>query len=565
MDRENALTLADGEETLRKFGYLPESVPLHSRRKVVFGCEFCLKRVETTFKSLSRNSGVIACKQCSSIAAAYVASGTTESKRSFLEARRKPLHPSVDVVRTLADHGHDPSHFGSGSVLPVAAKCDFCLNLYNTSLAVLNRRPGSACKACDAVAATYSRLKSSSDKHEFLLARRPVLDLICVDVEATIAEFGHDPRSTSSFSAKQVVALCKYCRTRVVLPMSKYSGRKARITCWPCMRKKTVETLKERYGVECTLDIPSVRLKLANPSTERIVESVLISRYGIDFVRHHVIGPYEFDFWIPSINLLVECQGDFYHGFKEHGYSGLPKDRAKSSYVENNTSHKLVWIYEHEIHLGRVNKILDFHIHGAREPHLTFDLGSLSFTTIPNSEAHAFLSQFHYLGNLGGVATCLGAFHEGLLVAVCVFGGVTRNQSLKKINVATGNSFGPSDVRELRRFCIRPNTDVKNMASFCLSKFTNQFFDTSGTKAILSFSDTTVEDVGTIYRATNWKELKSTLKSYHYLDPSTNKQIHKKTVWDLARSSHMSESDFASGVGLAMVDEMSKRVWLKLV
>jgi len=172
--------------------------------------------------------------------------------------------------------------------------------------------------------------------------------------------------------------------------------------------------LQEKYGVSCTLDIPSVREKLESPSTERLVAAVLSKRYKIEYIHQYTIGPYSFDFFVPSLNLLIECQGDYFHNFKENGYSGTPKDRSKSSYVENNTNFKLVWIYEHEIHIGRLHKILDYHIFNAIEPATDFELKDLSFSSIPNADAHQFLSKYHYLGNLGTVATCWGAFHNSI-------------------------------------------------------------------------------------------------------------------------------------------------------
>jgi putative resolvase len=129
------------------------------------------------------------------------------------------------------------------------------------------------------------------------------------------------------------------------------------------MRAKTVETLQLKYGVSTTLDIPSVQMQLLNPaSTEQILEAIIRDEYKLEYTKNFSLGPYSFDFYIPKCNLLIECQGDYFHKFKEFGYSGTPVDRAKSSFVENNTAYKLIWIYEHEINLGRIRKILGYQL-----------------------------------------------------------------------------------------------------------------------------------------------------------------------------------------------------------
>lgn len=555
------------EETVAAFGYDPSSLKAGSAKPVVFRCEFCLKDFVSSLKSSGRTLRS-SCSGCRSMSASYSISGSNEDTHEFFLARRFSLPPSVlDEAETLRRFGYVPSSLNGRSKKKVVAKCEFCLSLFETSPAVLMNKPSSfACKKCDAVSAAYSRLKSEEDKHSFFASRRQSFSDSCLDIKGTMRKFGYVPGDLSSYSTSRVVAICAHCDVQVFIPFSKFSQREGRISCWKCMRKKTVDTLRKKYGVECTLDIPSVREKLNYPVTERIVEAILKDRYGVEYVRGHCIGPYSFDFFVPSCNLLIECQGDYFHDFKANGYSGLPKDRSKLTYVERYTSHKLVWIWEHEIHMGRVSKILDHHIHGVLEPELSFSLKNLSFRPLSSRDAHSFLSQYHYLGNLGNVSTCFGAFSSDLLVSVGAFGGVTRNQTIAKINLFSKTNFGPKQVRELRRFCIRPGAHVKNLASFCLSRYVSMLTGAQDSvAAIVSFSDPTVGDLGTIYKASNWSRMKDTVKSYHYLDTKTGKPIHKKTVWDSAKGAHMSEAAFSASAGLMVVEEREKHMWLHLL
>ena len=554
------------EATENQYGYPASSLSFKSEKPVVFGCEFCEKDFVSSFKSVRRSPGS-ACKSCNSLSAAWTMTKSILSKREFFLSKQVVRRDDViDASATMAKFGYGPASLATGSSKKVVASCEFCRNPFDAIMNVIHNGSGLvACKGCDAVASSYSRFGGVGDKAEFLASRRPTTDQSCLDVAGTMAEFGYDPTLLPSFSSKRVRVNCKFCRCSLIIPMSKFTSRDGRVTCWGCMRKKTVETLQDKYGVSSTLSIPSVIEKLEDPSTEQVVASVLRDRYGLDFIRQYPVGPYSFDFFVPSINLLIECHGDYFHDFKANGYSGTPKDRAKSSYAEKFSPHKIVWIFEHEIHLGRINKILDFHVHGARDEVVSFELKELEFRSIPSKDAHSFLSQYHYLGNLGTVSSPYGAFFGDTLVAVCAFGGVTRNQTIRKVNESIhGSSLGPKDLRELRRFCIRPNVPVKNLASYCLARFSKLYKEEHpNVLACISFSDQTVQDVGTIYAASNWKKLHKTGKSYHYFDVKSHKAIHKKTVWDLAKSAHMKEVEFARSAGLKLIKEEPKTLWYK--
>lgn len=558
--------LVDADATFAKFGYYPPLLK-YSRKPVIFICEFCLSRFESSFVRFSASANTnTSCAKCRTISMAYSASKSIEDKHQFYLSKCTEIREDViNDDATKQKFGYSVYDIGKKSKRKIVAICEFCLENFDTTPAVINNGSGVvACKKCDAIAASYSRFKSTANKHEFWKSKRLVFDFKDIDIDGTIKKFGYSPRDISTFSTKKVIAICAYCSDSVVIGMSKYAKKSGNISCSKCVRKKTIKTLQTKYGVSNTLDIPSVRLKLANPLTEQIIETMLASTFKVKFERGYTIGPYSFDFFIPSCNLLIECQGDFFHDFKKNGYSGTQQDRAKSSYIENNTNHKLVWIWEHEIHVGRVKKILDFHIGRTTEQPVSPLLSSLTFSKIDNVNAHMFLSQFHYLGNLGTVATCFGAYSGETLVAVCTFGGVTRQQSIQKVNKLMKKNYGPKNLRELRRFCIRPNVNTENLASYCLKRFIKLCKDhLPDTQAFLSFSDPTVGDIGTIYKASNWVELPETNRSYHYIDTKTSKRIHKKTVWDLAKQSHMSESDFASSAGLVQVEEEPKKVWLK--
>ncbi|HEY8096138.1 MAG TPA: hypothetical protein VIE65_08590, partial [Methylobacter sp.] len=342
------------EATLSKFGYHPDSVTHGSRKVVVFRCNFCLQDFDSTKKSVARSS-FPTCGKCTGVSAAYHAEPSIISPNEFyLIWYKAPDLKNIDIEATRIECGVDPTLLRASSIKLVIAKCSFCLSLFKTKFAILNKgRSWVACKKCDAIASWFSREKEPMDPHKYYLSRQKVIDSSNLDIQATVSAFGYDPTQINSYSTKKIIAKCAYCYANITLKMAKYSGSLGKPACKKCIKSKTIETLQKRYGVSCTLLIPAVLDKLKDPLTERIVESILRDRYKVRYIRNYPIGPYAFDFWVPDANLLIECHGDYFHGFKEHGYSGTPKDRTKSSYIENNTSYRLVWIYEHEIHAGR--------------------------------------------------------------------------------------------------------------------------------------------------------------------------------------------------------------------
>ncbi len=514
-------------------------------------CLFCLKEN---------------CQSCSNISEDYENLEITHSKRSYFLFLNSVPYRNMDNKLTYMKYGYSYPNIKPISRKNVIAKCEFCDSTFETKMCNITNSVNGACKKCDALSSSYKdQTVSKSQFHkDFIERTKPKLNPNLLAKE-TLEKFGYDVESLNFKTAKKVCALCDYCKSQFDLSFSKYTEKYEDLCCnkKECKRAKTVKTLERKYGVKCTLSIPGSSNKI--PSTEKIVMGLLENRYKVNYHHNYNIGPYSFDFFLPDHNLLIECQGDYFHNFKEYGYFGNPRDRSKSSYVENNTNHKLLWIYEHEIHLGKLSKILDNKLYHKESESFDFELKNIEFKKCPNHEAHEFLSLYHYLGNLGSVVTCYGGYLDGKLVVLSAFSGVGRNQTIKSINDKTGSKFGPKDIRELRRFCVHPSYHLKNLSSFSLRKFLKLLkINNKEIKAVVSYSDPNVGDNGTIYLASNWTKLGESPPSYHYLDVENNRIINKKTVWDMAKNSHMSENDFYKDAGLVRVEENLKKVrWLK--
>lgn len=484
----------------------------------------------------------------------------------YLDVMSHPIG-NINIAETMKAFGYDPLQFNPFSSRKIIANCSFCLKRYETSLNTLNKSKYITCRKCTGISSQYALTHSELTPSQFFVFLKSkhhemVTGLVnYIDVDMTIEKFGYDPLTLSPNSSKRVVSKCQYCNDEITPSMASLVKRNGTVSCSRCTYRKTIETIQSRYGVSSAVSIPHVKAKLSNPQTERLVESVL-QKFGVSFERQYQIGPYTFDFHVPMSNLLIECQGDFFHDFKHHGYLGTPRDKGKATYIANNTKYKLIHIWEHEIHLGRLSVILSRHIIDTPNQ-LSFDLKALRLRSISNDDASSFLSQYHYLGSLPNSSNHYGGFHEDELVAVCSFGSTTRQMTCKRVNKLSKLKIRNCELKELKRFCIRHDVKVMNMASFLLKRFLQLIQHDKQTKAVISFSDPTVGHDGSIYKVSGWIKLGETSKSYHYLDMTTMKAIHKKTVYERARNLKMTEREFVEAVGLIKVPESPKSLWMK--
>ena len=553
--------------TQTRFGYTCEEISPFSTKIVVIDCDFCLKpfeRRKTQFKKPSRRDYPHACPKCDQIKSNWKKQNElspTAYHVAYPSLMGKKDFSSIDWDETTRLYGYTKDDVNPRSEKKLINNCDFCLKPYTTSLATLNRKgPPFACYKCSPL---KSLLKTGQSARDIYLEKRVPVDFRYVDVEATKLNFGYDPAEIPALSEKKINVVCFNCGGKFESRMDWYTKAGFNLACESskCRYLKTQNTLFSKYGVRTTLDIPSVKAKLTDPSTEKIIAEMLTNKYKVECERNHIIGQYSFDFFIPSLDLLIECQGDHFHDFKTNGYSGTARDQAKATWVGNNTSYKLIHIWEHEIHVGRVKKVLDYHLGTSRDELIKTDVNDLVIKKIPSDEAFAFLSLYHYLGSLGRGSTNFGVYTKDVLIAVCSFGHVTRHETLKKTGKSLDVKMTSSQACEIKRFAIRTNVECRNLGSWALSQAINGYRKLKPEiKYIISFADTSVGDSGGLYKASNFTNLGTTPKSYHYLDGV--KAIHKKTVYEIARSAHMTEREFVEKSNLVKIEEKPKQKWV---
>lgn len=124
-------------------------------------------------------------------------------------------------------------------------------------------------------------------------------------------------------------------------------------------KKQISKTLKQFYksnegkerlkqmSKETSERIASGKISCFDTSIELKVEEDL-KFYNIKYIKQKIISNgkrnFVLDFYIPSLKLVIECNGDYWHNLLER----KQRDKELKKYVES-TGRKIIFIWEHEI------------------------------------------------------------------------------------------------------------------------------------------------------------------------------------------------------------------------
>ena len=252
--------------------------------------------------------------------------------------------------------------------------------------------------------------------------------------------------------------------------------------------------------------------------------------------------------------IYIECQGDYWHRGRE------ARDSAKATFLTRYfPDSELLVIWEHEYRSpGRVKSIIEERLCIKIEP-IDFSFHDISVgNNPPLDDLKSLFAKYHYLANIGRVGSArFGAVLNKTLIAGAVFSSPTRQESLKKQGVQSGGML------ELSRFCIAPQYQKKNFATWFLSRAVNLVWKQyPKVSRLLTFADTTYGHTGTIYRASNWI-LDGIVKPDYWYIGSTGEWYHKKSIWDLASKNSMTEVEYATTHNLRRVIGKEKLRFIK--
>lgn len=292
-------------------------------------------------------------------------------------------------------------------------------------------------------------------------------------------------------------------------------------------RAAMLNGIKKSAKSQATAEKRAVALS-ARPRTSSFNRSVgvYLAACGKTATPEAVFGPWVFDFYLPDDKLLIEVQGEYFHSQPV----AANRDLLKKNYIAlHHPDLSLVYVNGIDLVKGRLREALGF-----KPALIEFSFESLAISEITKSYAHEFLTAFHYLGGFRGPIR-FGIYCGSVLIGVALFGPFQRDEQAKKWAGSV----------ELTRFCIHPSYQVKNVASWFLSRCLKKVG-----KTVVSYSDTTTH-LGTIYKACNFSLSHETRPDYFYFDGE--KRVHKKTVWERAKANHQTESSYAEKHSLSKV------------
>lgn len=146
-------------------------------------------------------------------------------------------------------------------------------------------------------------------------------------------------------------------------------------------KEKSGKTYEQVYGPEKAKEY-KIKLQVASPNRmskfrrkvtepERIVRKML-QRFGVEFVEQAPIGYYTVDFFVPSLNLVVQADGDYWHANpKTYPSNKLSKTQAKQTRIDascdsflRNLGYMVVRLWESDLHdnPGQCEQILRDHM-----------------------------------------------------------------------------------------------------------------------------------------------------------------------------------------------------------
>jgi 5-methylcytosine-specific restriction endonuclease McrA len=184
-----------------------------------------------------------------------------------------------------------------------------------------------------------------------------------------------------------------------------------------------------------------------------------------------------------------------------------------------------------------------------------FEEVNFEFTSGPDSVKipFAFFNTFHYAQ--------YGRFGSGHVIARLrdVVIAVSKFASPIRLSVTSSLGLEYSKVLELDRFCIYPGAQKKNLASFVLARASRMIFNHfPNIEALVSFADPEQGHSGIIYKASGWEEVESKSRGYEYVD-NYGQTIHKKTIWNQARSRNLTENEYSEQIGITRRYTVKKR------
>lgn len=325
-------------------------------------------------------------------------------------------------------------------------------------------------------------------------------------------------------------------------------------------RRKHSQNAKQQH-LDPTYQARMREVQKEGSSIERAVWgylSVLGLKEDKDWKRHFQVDYYSFDvavFRPDQRTLLIECQGDYWHTQDRV----VRKDKAKHEYIEKyyERDYELVYLWEHEFKFEEkiLTKLRNWIGVGVHKREL--DFSELAVRRVGPRIARELVENYHYLENLGRGGVYIGCFHGEEPIAVAVFAATAQP------NVAEHYGYSHKVTKELSRFVIRPDCQVKNFGSWFLSRAVSLFSrERPDIKFLISYADKTYGHLGTLYKASNWTEAGEVPADYWYAGPD-GFVIKKQKAYQHAKKMGETEREYTERMGWKKVYGLEKLRFVK--
>lgn len=155
----------------------------------------------------------------------------------------------------------------------------------------------------------------------------------------------------------------------------------------------------------------------------------------------------------------------------------------------------------------------------------TFDASRCRVRSVGYQTAAIVVREAHYLGALGSTSVSLGLYIDDVIAGVLCYGTIPANNA----SAVCGAEMQPT-VMELTRLALY-DWAPRNSESYLIGQSFRWMRDNRpDIRILLSYADSSVGHVGTIYQATNWV----------YTGASTNDMVYRLDSGEVihARSAH---------------------------
>jgi very-short-patch-repair endonuclease len=139
--------------------------------------------------------------------------------------------------------------------------------------------------------------------------------------------------------------LSELMRGRVFSEETRYKISVARKRWWSNPENKRTQLMKLRRGIRRIMSQKTSSLEVA---VRRVLDAL-----DVEHIHQHIIGTYLVDFYLPKYNLVLECNGNYWHDFPDR----IEHDKRREAYI-TSLGYKVVYLTEPEIRADVVGAVL---------------------------------------------------------------------------------------------------------------------------------------------------------------------------------------------------------------